>query len=601
MPDARGHSGTDYGADINSTAFRVQIPPPLSVREYPWETWTLGSNLEGDPLKNMFVIQGDEHIRRGERQEALEAFRRAQGEILEPVEAHALAIRLASSALVLDDARAALASLSEYYRRQGGSINTSIDTVDARSALIFAYSYGRLGQVDQAFAWFSRTNLLTRASGPLSDSAAQGARLLLRRLPDAEFERAENRWRGDAFVQSMIAQERLRRSREKPSHLPRTGAEIGRFWEVGHQATSEVPQHAEFGSAQIGVILPLSGQFAAMGESLRRGVELAALGQGFPSESLLIRDDAGVTAQASGAAQELIASYQPRVILGTISSEPAETIATLARSKGVPVLSFSKRSYFPIGGGVFRLGPTFESQAISLVRGAKSRLGIQKFAILYPTSSVETEFATAFERALEQEGLQAIFKESYQTGNGSQMALLAQKLEASGAEAVFFPDSLQAASQFLSSLTSAGRQRIRVLGSARFDNPNELSRSPAALSGIIFVSAFFPESEKPAVNQFVQSFEAKFERKPDFLAAQGFDAATLAIVALRHSLQSQLGFQDSFARLGNYAGLTGSIRVREDGEIEREMPLLIFENGKRSELERVATPVLRSPEDVIQQ
>jgi ABC-type branched-subunit amino acid transport system substrate-binding protein len=157
----------------------------------------------------------------------------------------------------------------------------------------------------------------------------------------------------------------------------------------------------------------------------------------------------------------------------------------------------------------------------------------------------------------------------YGTPDDATFAQLAGQLENSGAEAVLLPDTLEASARFLSALSSAAKRRIRPLGTALWDSAVKIANSQAIFERALFVSPFFPQSTRPVVQQFVESYRGKFQSTPNFLAAQGFDVGTLVVNALRQSLRDNAPFAESLSRLPPYNGVTGFISSSAPGELKR--------------------------------
>ncbi len=151
-------------------------------------------------------------------------------------------------------------------------------------------------------------------------------------------------------------------------------------------------------------------------------------------------------------------------------------------------------------------------------------------------------------------------------------------------QAVFFPDNLQAASRFFASFSETARAQIYPLGSVNWDNSVELQQSHSVLDGAIFVSPFFSRSERPEIQQFMNSYQAKYQLRPDFLAAQGFDAATIALEALRRSVKQEINVSDALTGIDLYDGLTGRVLVQPSGELQRTFTVLQLRQGAAVEL-----------------
>jgi ABC-type branched-subunit amino acid transport system substrate-binding protein len=89
----------------------------------------------------------------------------------------------------------------------------------------------------------------------------------------------------------------------------------------------------------------------------------------------------------------------------------------------------------------------------------------------------------------------------------------------------------------------------------------------------MFVSPFFIFDDNIYSKQFQNTYKATFNAPPDFLAAQGFDAATLLSTALKQSNQSG-DYVNAFKGIDLYQGLTGEITVSHNGELERKFKVV---------------------------
>jgi hypothetical protein len=170
------------------------------------------------------------------------------------------------------------------------------------------------------------------------------------------------------------------------------------------------------------------------------------------------------------------------------------------------------------------------------------------------------------------------------------LVAIAQEIEVIPLDGIFLPDSLTVASRLFSSIAPAVRGRIRPLGLATWDNPGLLANSRTVLSGAVFVSLFFTASSRPAVTTFTQSYFEQYRVKPDFLAAQGFDAATLVASAVAQQRLSGAPFAVALGSIGAYEGLTGTMTIDESGEIRRSFAVVELRDDTIAELVNPVTP-----------
>ncbi len=556
-------------ARVTDMTYREEASPS-EAQPLPWEIWRPFMDLEGHKLSNSSLIYGDELRQSGRNKSALDTYIKASKESLLPREAEAAALRLSGQYLVLDQADKALSSVGAYFHRRG--LNEA--NVGLEFGLILAFSFGRSGDINQSLVWFARANTQAQRIPGGGHAATVGALLLLRSLPADKFESVANKWRADQFVNQLVGRERARRAAlgydqddirsEQPFWLG--AAEIN---EPGQQgAISAVVD----GETKLGVILSLSDRFGALGRDTRQGIDLALEANVDAPKIKIEARDVGVdTAAASAAVRELVAGSNVAMIIGPLLTEASVAAAGTARELGVPILSFSKSESFNTGQGVFRLGLTTTSQIEALVNAAYGDYKLTRFAIVYPQTAAGSEYLEAFRAKLAELNLPMILEISYSSSDESSMLEAVQRLESSTAEAVLIPDTIEVSTKLLSNIAPALKRRMRPLGTALWDNPSKIAHSQAVFDRAIFVTPFFANSARPVVQQFVESYRGRFKTAPNFLAAQGFDAATIVINAIKRSKQERIPLAQALTQLPPYDGVTGAVSIDTQGEVRRAL------------------------------
>lgn len=535
----------------------------------PWEIWQPFYDTRGVKLTNSSLLLGDEMLRKGKRRSALESYLKAQKTQLSDTEAEAAALRAASQYLALDESARALSTVSAYFKSRGLR-ETDVSTP---FALLLAYGYGRHGDIEQSLAWFSKTNRQAQQGERVGAQASEtGTTLLLRTIPEKDFENVALDWSSDPFINELVGRERLRRA--SPGYRARTDLRRP-FWEGATTSlvASDLPVPEVAGDGRppvIGLILSLSDKFGSLGRDTKQGFDLAVeADREQPKARVDLRDVGSDTAAASAAVRELVATASPKVVVGPLLSDVSVAAADTARELRVPLLSFSKSETFPLGNGVTRLGATTTSQMEALVVAAHKDYGITNFAIAYPESANGNEVLHVFKKKLAAYGLNPVLEAPYVAGDEASILEIAQRLDSVNAQALLIPDSIDMSVKILSNLSAGTRKKMRPLGTALWDNPSKVANSQALFESAIFVTPFFPQSARDVVRQFSDSYKAKFKTAPNFLAAQGFDAGTLVVAAIHKSIRERKGFSEALSQLPRYEGVTGVIEMQSNGEIRR--------------------------------
>jgi outer membrane PBP1 activator LpoA protein len=166
----------------------------------------------------------------------------------------------------------------------------------------------------------------------------------------------------------------------------------------------------------IGVVLPLSGNFAAFGQEALRGILLAAgtFDAQLPIERrprvrIEIRDSGGSPGLAAAAVRELAQEEGVTAIIGPMLAKECEAAAVAAEVQGVPLLALTSRKEIAIDRSyVFRVRTMPSDEVQALADHAMRELEAQRFAILYPRDAYGTGVSGLFWEAVEQRGGQVV-------------------------------------------------------------------------------------------------------------------------------------------------------------------------------------------------
>lgn len=546
----------------------------IRVMPKPWETWREGQDLAGAEILNPLILSGDRYWLSGERREAKKAYDRALKlkDLPERV-SEAAALRSAALTLSLDEPMSSLEIISGFMRSTGREVSGA----SAEFSLVFGFAYGRSGDLEQALAWFGKA-LDSGTRGRRNLPAEQGARGVIRMAGDSKFNELDRKFKASASLQPIFAEERIRRSRG----LVQVGgkSEFAEFWASDdpnspRETLKPIPPGEK---RNIAAFLPLSGRYGSLGASVKNGIELAFEGQGLSDRfSFTVKDSAAGAGPIDAKLTELAVSTAPLVIFGPLLSEEAPLAAAAAQRAQVPLVTFSKSGALGTGDGIFRLAPTTQSQVVSLLDECVDKLHLRRFALVASEDVSGQEFADALKFEIDKRGLELVSQNFYVKQDMESLSSIAQSIESKDVDAIVFTDNPLAGSRFLSALTPVFRQKVKILGSANWDNPNQLDNSRALFNGAIFVSPFVLNSNNPVAQQFVETYTAKYGKKPDFLAAQAFDAATLVLSAMK--LDSTRSLEDGLRALDVYDGLTGRIYLGSGGDFTRKMTVVKYEDG----------------------
>lgn len=333
--------------------------------------------------------------------------------------------------------------------------------------------------------------------------------------------------------------------------------------------------------ARIGVLLPLTGQFASYGQRSLNAVKLAL---GPQTGALVVRDTKGEAATARAAFDELTADLSVVAVLGPLRSKEAEAIAPRAEHSGIPLLVLAQQAGIR-GRWIVQTTMTAEQQATALAEYAVGNRGLRKLAIFYPNDQYGAPLAAAFRQQVEARGGQIVGSVTYEPNQQefSVELLSAEKWSKDdGLQGVFIPDFASTALPLARQLRHSLPQ-IELFGSNGWGDPSALGKAADDIDGAVFVDGFFATSQRRAVQQFVAAYRAAYGGVPDILDAQAYDAAKLVGIALGSGVSSRTQMLGALQATRSYEGAAGTVNVSPTG-IQRQLFMLRVAGGAISEI-----------------
>ena len=170
---------------------------------------------------------------------------------------------------------------------------------------------------------------------------------------------------------------------------------------------------------KIGIVGPLTGQFAAVGQSQLMGAqmkakEINAAGGPYKIE-LLSEDDASNCDQSVNATVKLMTRDRVAAILGACNSPCALAMVPMTKRYKTPQFTFGVGTSITKQGSkwVFRVAVGAPGQTKALADYAVKKLGHKKIAVLYSDDEYGASMAEGFKAALKAMNLKPAAIESY--------------------------------------------------------------------------------------------------------------------------------------------------------------------------------------------
>ncbi|MGC8899917.1 MAG: penicillin-binding protein activator [bacterium] len=368
----------------------------------------------------------------------------------------------------------------------------------------------------------------------------------------------------------------------------------------------EVTAITQVNMNNIGCILPLSGEFASYGKQVLNGIELA-LGIFSTTTSpykLFIKDSGGIPEVAVKQAEELIKQDHVAAIIGPLLSSTSQEVAYKMQAYHVPMIYLNQRSSITrTGDYIFQNSLTPEDQTRELVNYAMQKLGISKFAVLYPMNAYGEDMMRAFVKQVLEHGGSITGMEGYyptETDFKVQIKKLVgtyyldlrksdiaklppgQKDNVSPIidfSAIFIPDNYEKVAMIAPQLLYYDVNNVQLLGGNGWSSEQLIQMGGRYVDGGIFTDGFFTESTNPATRAFIQSYEGLFHQEPTVLSALGYDSANILKLAMQNA-QNRADIKDNILKIKDFNGVSGTISYNNN-QVPVKTLYLLKVSGKK--------------------
>lgn len=388
----------------------------------------------------------------------------------------------------------------------------------------------------------------------------------------------------------------------------------------------ETPPATTVGNSRsIGVLLPLSGRFADFGSRVLHAISLSFKlydpnGTQFKLE---VEDTGDSTEQAIRALNRLANVRQVSVVIGPLLSKGIDQITSRAETLGLPLVTIAQQPGTP-GDYVISAGLSPKMQAFAVARVAIEKLGLKRFAIIYPRDKFGEEYSQSYWDAVEALGGQVVGVESYTSGEtdfrhvvdrlvGTSYkdarvrevdALTKQREEMKitkktrktaqyfelppivDFDAVFIPDEPKVVGQILPTFAYRDVDKVKFLGISTWNSPELVKRAQAFAEESVFVDGLFTDSDSISSQKFITRFQRDQGEAPTTIEAMAYDAGLAvesALLELSPGMVSRSDVKNRLKSVANLSGATGKITYR-DGEFARDLTLLTVKAGRIVEL-----------------
>ncbi len=329
------------------------------------------------------------------------------------------------------------------------------------------------------------------------------------------------------------------------------------------------------GSFRVAMLLPLSGNVASMGQSMKNAATMA-IGD-INNNNLVVQfyDTKGTSSGARVAVENAI-NADSDLILGPLLSDEVSAISSEAKSKDIPVISFST-SPAVLQEGVYSLGLLNNDQISRMIKYAASQGRTQLAAVLPDNQSGLNMFRSIMKNARES-GVKVV-KIGFYAPDSMDFTSLVTAMKTGGVDfnALLIPETgnrLKAISSMFSYYDVAAPD-VLFMGTSVWANTG-LSKETE------LYGAVYPVMSIKQRNRFAENYQELFGERPNGLSIFAYDAVALASSLSR---KNKSLMKQEITRSDGYYGMSGIFRVLPSGQSEHGLDVVKVTSGGESLVE----------------
>jgi len=342
----------------------------------------------------------------------------------------------------------------------------------------------------------------------------------------------------------------------------------------------------------IGHVASMTGEQATFGQStdnaIRLAVKEANSAGGVNGKQIEVKtyDDQGKPEEAAIAATRLIAQDKVAILLGEVASSRSLAMAPIADQNQVPMISPTSTNPRVTKDGdktrpfVFRVCFIDPFQGTVMAKFARENLKLGTAAILRDVGNdYSVGLADYFAAKFKELGGKIVADESFKAGDQDFKAQLTT-IKNKKPQLVYIP-------AYYTDVALAGRQarelgiKVPLAGGDGWDSSKLYEIAQGALDGSYFSNHYTHESPEPRVQEFVKKYKDAYGEIPDALAALGYDAALVAIDAMKKTPDlAGPKLAEAIAATKDFPGVAGTITLDKDHNAVKSAVVIGIEKNK---------------------
>lgn len=318
---------------------------------------------------------------------------------------------------------------------------------------------------------------------------------------------------------------------------------------------------------KVGLLLPFSGVYAALGDEIEAGFNLglATFGGETATRFKVIREDTEAKPPvALGKTRKLILQDKADVLVGIVSSGVLAAVRDMVHGAGVPLIVANAGNDEATGAACspFITRMSFSNGQVNRPMGKwMVEQGIRRVFTLAPDYAAGRQMIDAFAATFTAAGGEIVGQEFTPFQKTQDFGPYLAQAKASGADAVYVFYAGGEAIAFVKQYDSFGlKAALPLYGSGFLTSQLYVDAQGSAAKGVVTALHYVPTIDNPANVAFVEAFRAKTGRMPSEFAVQGYDSARALIEAAKAGATDRASYAAALRRV-RFDGPRGALSI----------------------------------------
>ncbi len=250
---------------------------------------------------------------------------------------------------------------------------------------------------------------------------------------------------------------------------------------------------------------------------------------------LVVADNKSEASEAASAMKKLIAQDKVVAVLGPVTSKNCLSAGPIAQDAKIPMITptGTNPDVTKVGNYIFRACFIDDFQGTVMANFASKTLKAKTAAIFVDNANDYSKgLAKFFKESFTKAGGKIVSEEAFMAGDKDFRTQLT-KIKLKKPDVIYLPAYYQEDGLAAKQARELGIN-APILGGDGWDSPDLLKiAGEKPLNNIYFSNHYSADSKDPLSIAYVKEYTAKFNSRPDALAALGYDAAVLIVEAIK--------------------------------------------------------------------